>query len=191
MSLACIHPCAAFASSCHPKPPHSPVDASPGRRRPKTACNHGPLQAVRHEPPARLPKDGPKRKTAPGRDQHADVAQGRRALRTDAASRITQNDAINTTTQARFSLVVLTFMWLAIGSKEIPNIATNWFVCAVVLGLTQYPVMRAHWKESYARVYDMMGIDPDTGETVSEKKASKKKKSSARAGSALAALEGH
>ena len=49
-------------------------------------------------------------------------------------------------------------MWLAIGSKEIPNIATNWCVCAVVLGLTQYPVMRAHWKESYARVYDMMGI---------------------------------
>ena len=44
-------------------------------------------------------------------------------------------------------------MWLAIGSKEIPNIATNWFVCAVVLGLTQYPVMRAHWKESYARVF--------------------------------------
>ena len=79
------------------------------------------------------------------------------------------------TTQARFSLVVLTFMWLAIGSKEIPNIATNWFVCAVVLGLTQYPVMRAHWKESYARVYDMMGIDPDTGETVSEKKAKKKR----------------
>ena len=78
-------------------------------------------------------------------------------------------------TQARFSLVVLTFMWLAIGSKEIPNIATNWFVCAVVLGLTQYPVMRAHWKESYARVYDMMGIDPDTGETVSEKKAKKKR----------------
>ena len=77
--------------------------------------------------------------------------------------------------QARFSLVVLTFMWLAIGSKEIPNIATNWFVCAVVLGLTQYPVMRAHWKESYARVYDMMGIDPDTGETVSEKKAKKKR----------------
>ena len=76
---------------------------------------------------------------------------------------------------ARFSLVVLTFMWLAIGSKEIPNIATNWFVCAVVLGLTQYPVMRAHWKESYARVYDMMGIDPDTRETVSEKKAKKKR----------------
>ena len=98
-------------------------------------------------------------------------------MRTDAASRITQNDAINTTkTQARFSLVVLTFMWLAIGSKEIPNIATNWCVCAVVLGLTQYPVMRAHWKESYARVYDMMGIDPDTGETVSEKKASKKRR---------------
>ena len=66
-------------------------------------------------------------------------------------------------------------MWLAIGSKEIPNIATNWFVCAVVLGLTQYPVMRAHWKESYARVYDMMGIAPDTGETVSEKKAKKKR----------------
>ena len=60
--------------------------------------------------------------------------------------------------------------------KEIPNIATNWFVCAVVLGLTQYPVMRAHWRESYARVYDMMGIDPDTGETVSEKKAAKKKR---------------
>ena len=96
-------------------------------------------------------------------------------MRTDAASRITRNDAINTTTQARFSLVVLTFMWLAIGSKEIPNIATNWLVCAVVLGLTQYPVMRAHWKESYARVYDMMGIDPDTGETVSEKKAKKKR----------------
>ena len=97
-------------------------------------------------------------------------------MRTDAASRITQNDAVNTTkTQARFSLVVLTFMWLAIGSKEIPNIATNWVVCAVVLGLTQYPVMRAHWKESYARVYDMMGIDPDTGETVSEKKAKKKR----------------
>ena len=76
---------------------------------------------------------------------------------------------------ARFSLVVLTFMWLAIGSKEIPNIANNWFVCAVVLGLTQYPVMRAHWKESYARVYDMMGIDPDTGETVSEKKAKKRR----------------
>ena len=67
-------------------------------------------------------------------------------------------------------------MWLAIGSKEIPNIAANWFVCAVVLGLTQYPVMRAHWKESYARVYDMMGIDPDTGETVSVKKAKKKKR---------------
>ena len=82
---------------------------------------------------------------------------------------------VDNATQARFSLVVLTFMWLAIGSKEIPNIATNWFVCAVVLGLTQYPVMRAHWKESYARVYDMMGIDPDTGETVSEKKAKKKR----------------
>ena len=103
------------------------------------------------------------------------MVESGRSLRTDAASRITQNDAITTPTQARFSLVVLTFMWLAIGSKEIPNIATNWVVCAVVLGLTQYPVMRAHWKESYARVYDMMGIDPDTGETVSEKKAKKKR----------------
>jgi len=90
-------------------------------------------------------------------------------------SRPTPSPRRRSTTQARFSLVVLTFMWLAIGSKEIPNIATNWFVCAVVLGLTQYPVMRAHWKESYARVYDMMGIDPDTGETVSEKKAKKKR----------------
>ena len=91
--------------------------------------------------------------------------------RLDVTTPSTQHNA----TQARFSLVVLTFMWLAIGSKEIPNIATNWCVCAVVLGLTQYPVMRAHWRESYARVYDMMGIDPDTGETVSEKKAKKKR----------------
>ena len=97
-------------------------------------------------------------------------------MRTDAASRshVTTPSTLKHA-QARFSLVVLTFMWLAIGSKEIPNIATNWFVCAVVLGLTQYPVMRAHWRESYARVYDMMGIDPDTGETVSEKKAKKKR----------------
>ena len=46
-------------------------------------------------------------------------------------------------------------MWLAIGSKEIPNIATNWFVCAVVLGLTQYPVMP--WVLSQ---YDGDAIDP-------------------------------
>ena len=101
---------------------------------------------------------------------HAVDAAPRLSMRRERESTVTRD------TQARFSLVVLTFMWLAIGSKEIPNIATNWFVCAVVLGLTQYPVMRAHWKESYARVYDMMGIDPDTGETVSEKKAAKKKR---------------
>ena len=77
-----------LASSCHPKPPHSPVTHRADV--PETACNHGPQQTKRHEPPARLPTHGPVREAAPGGDQYSDVAESRRALRTDAASKPTR-----------------------------------------------------------------------------------------------------
>ena len=152
------------------EPHRSPLQLSP-----ETAAQ--PVDASRRTPPTY-----PKLALATmGRSKQSGMSR-QLDYRRMAQSEKQRQAAINTPTWlkvvahcARFSLVVLTFMWLAIGSKEIPNIATNWFVCAVVLGLTQYPVMRAHWKESYARVYDMMGIDPDTGETVSEKKAKKKR----------------
>ena len=70
------------------------------------------------------------------------------------------------TAQARFSLVVLSFMWFMIGSKEIPNIATNWLVCVLVLTACQYPVMKEQWKHSYTQAYKMAGLDPATGEAV-------------------------
>jgi hypothetical protein len=74
------------------------------------------------------------------------------------------------TAQARFSLVVLSFMWFMIGSKEIPNIATNWLVCVLVLTACQYPVMKEQWKHSYTQAYKMAGLDPATGEAAPAKK---------------------
>ena len=61
-------------------------------------------------------------------------------------------------------------MWFMIGSKEIPNIATNWLVCVLVLTACQYPVMKEQWKHSYTQAYKMAGLDPATGEAAPAKK---------------------
>lgn len=69
-----------------------------------------------------------------------------------------------------FSLVVLTFMWAAIGSAEIPDIKKAWIFCLLAVIGFRYHAVKDSFPAVYQKACRDMGIDPSDGQKLADKK---------------------